>query len=164
MAVHASLPKLFILTCLTRLPSLSGGSSSIVPTGLMGAVSRAQPIPASDEATCVLVIGSPWYGPERPRWLGPLPATYPQHLQGEAPADYGEHPCTCAARAPSCIHGSSCCSCQQSLAMQPNSPLSLWMGQVMMLRTWGRSASPLTATLSWSFCTVDGPCCPPWAS
>ena len=32
---------------------------------------------------------SPWYGPERPRWLGPLPAEYPAHLQGEAPADYG---------------------------------------------------------------------------
>ncbi|KAK9809364.1 hypothetical protein WJX73_009035 [Symbiochloris irregularis] len=32
---------------------------------------------------------SPWYGPERPRWLGPLEATYPAHLQGEAPGDYG---------------------------------------------------------------------------
>ncbi|KAK9819735.1 hypothetical protein WJX72_001743 [[Myrmecia] bisecta] len=32
---------------------------------------------------------SPWYGPERPKWLGPVAFDYPQHLQGEAPADYG---------------------------------------------------------------------------
>lgn len=32
---------------------------------------------------------SRWYGPQRPKWLGPIAADYPAHLQGEAPADYG---------------------------------------------------------------------------
>lgn len=35
---------------------------------------------------------SSWYGAERPKWLGPFPYTYPLHLVGEAPADYGYDP------------------------------------------------------------------------
>ena len=30
-----------------------------------------------------------WFGAERPKWLGPLNHDYPNHLRGEAPADYG---------------------------------------------------------------------------
>ncbi|KAL5985025.1 Chlorophyll a-b binding protein 7, chloroplastic [Asimina triloba] len=30
-----------------------------------------------------------WYGKERPRWLGPIPYNYPEHLAGEFPGDYG---------------------------------------------------------------------------
>ena len=37
----------------------------------------------------VLGCCSPWYGAERPRWLGPLPHEYPPWLEGEAPGDYG---------------------------------------------------------------------------
>ena len=33
-----------------------------------------------------------WYGPDRPKWLGPLEYSYPQHLQGAAPGDYGYDP------------------------------------------------------------------------
>ena len=33
-----------------------------------------------------------WYGPERPKWLGPLEYSYPQHLRGSAPGDYGYDP------------------------------------------------------------------------
>ena len=35
---------------------------------------------------------SPWYGAERPKFLGPLEADYPPWLRGEAPADYGFDP------------------------------------------------------------------------
>ena len=31
---------------------------------------------------------SRWYGPEAPRWLGPLPYEYPDWLPEEAPANY----------------------------------------------------------------------------
>ncbi|KAM0904456.1 hypothetical protein ACQ4PT_017993 [Festuca glaucescens] len=30
-----------------------------------------------------------WYGGARPRWLGPIPYNYPEHLAGEFPGDYG---------------------------------------------------------------------------
>ena len=33
-----------------------------------------------------------WYGPERPKWLGPVEYSYPQHLRGSAPGDYGYDP------------------------------------------------------------------------
>ncbi|CAK9227196.1 unnamed protein product [Sphagnum troendelagicum] len=32
---------------------------------------------------------SMWYREGRPKWLGPIPYKYPEHLQGEAPGDYG---------------------------------------------------------------------------
>ncbi|KAK9818914.1 hypothetical protein WJX81_000231 [Elliptochloris bilobata] len=35
---------------------------------------------------------SRWYGPERPKFLGPLEADYPPWLRGDAPADYGFDP------------------------------------------------------------------------
>ncbi|CAK0746974.1 hypothetical protein CVIRNUC_001732 [Coccomyxa viridis] len=31
---------------------------------------------------------SPWYGPERPKWLGPLEYNYDTYQSGEAPGDY----------------------------------------------------------------------------
>ena len=37
-------------------------------------------------------LRSPWYGAERPKFLGPLEAEYPPWLRGEAPADYGFDP------------------------------------------------------------------------
>ena len=35
---------------------------------------------------------SPWFGPERPKWVGPLPYAYPQWLPEEAPGNYGFDP------------------------------------------------------------------------
>ena len=33
-----------------------------------------------------------WYGPDRPKWLGPLAYAYPQHLGGDMAGDYGFDP------------------------------------------------------------------------
>lgn len=35
------------------------------------------------------MLGSFWYGKDRPRWLGPIPYDYPAHLTGDLPGDYG---------------------------------------------------------------------------
>ncbi|EIE25389.1 putative chlorophyll a/b-binding protein [Coccomyxa subellipsoidea C-169] len=35
---------------------------------------------------------SPWYGEERPKWLGPLSYDYPAYLRGGAPGDYAYDP------------------------------------------------------------------------
>ncbi|EFJ13067.1 light-harvesting complex [Selaginella moellendorffii] len=32
---------------------------------------------------------SVWFGQDRPKWLGPIPYDYPDHLQGSFPGDYG---------------------------------------------------------------------------
>lgn len=39
---------------------------------------------------------SQWYGPSRPKWLGPLAVSYPAHLSGLAPGDYGFDPASLA--------------------------------------------------------------------
>ena len=39
--------------------------------------------------TCCCFAGcSPWYGPERPKWLGPLDYNYDTYQTGDAPGDY----------------------------------------------------------------------------
>ncbi len=44
-----------------------------------------------DRMTCLSGC-SPWYGPERPKWVGPLPYAYPRWLPEEAPGNYGFDP------------------------------------------------------------------------
>ena len=51
-------------------------------------------------AECIQLSCSPWFGDERPKWLGPLSYTYPQHLSGEAPGDYGYDPAALSRDAP----------------------------------------------------------------
>ena len=46
------------------------------------------------------VTCSPWFGNERPKWLGPLSYSYPQHLTGDAPGDYGYDPVALSSDAP----------------------------------------------------------------
>jgi len=45
----------------------------------------------SQASACVCYC-SPWYGEERPKWLGPIQYSYPSYLRGGAPGDYAYDP------------------------------------------------------------------------
>ena len=87
---------------------------------------------------------SMWYGPERPRWLGPLSYSYPQHLRGDAPGDYG--------------------ALEQPRRQLPLSGQDSPAGcaQATTLRLSQRSQPTLTGTSTTRSCTAAGRCWAPW--
>jgi len=47
---------------------------------------------AVEKSRAVARSQSPWYGPDRPQWLGPLSQQPPEWLDGKLPGDYGYDP------------------------------------------------------------------------